>query len=221
MLTKSPAKLIFFDLDGTLLDGLEYSWQLLWDHFGIEKELVRKPIKQFHDHQITYQEWVDYDIELLKQKRATRADIATAFRNVSIMKGATEALTELKRYNYALFIVSGGINVLVEETLKKYVDLFDNIFINVLQFDDKGYLVGGLSTPYDQGHKATCVKNTAAKYNLGTAECVFIGDNSNDVQAALLAGVSIAFNSKSDELVEAATHQVKGNDLRKILPLLI
>lgn len=47
-----------------------------------------------------------------------------------------------------------------------------------------------------------------------------MGDNVNDVEAALAAGTSIAFNAKSDKLVQVATYHLETSNLKDILTYL-
>ena len=212
-------KLIFFDLDGTLLDGLEYSWTLLWEYFGIPSELHRAPIKKYLAGTITYQEWVDYDVKLLQDHGATKARITAAFANIKPHLGAIECLEELKKRGYKIFVISGGVDFAVTIGLGEHERLIDEIFINKLYFDKAGQLTHADATPYDLEHKATGIKEIAERHGVEPESCIFVGDNDNDVHAALAAGASIAFNSTSEPLIEAATHHIKTKDLRAILPL--
>ena len=100
-----------------------------------------------------------------------------------------------------------------------YEDFFEKFpgFINHYHFDDTGKLTGATPTKYDMEHKATCIKDMAQKYGADLSQCVFVGDNENDVEAALTAGTSIAFNSKSERLVEVATYHIESEDLFDIL----
>jgi len=95
--------------------------------------------------------------------------------------------------------------------------LFDEVYINKYTFDDSGKLIGSTPTPYGMEDRATCIKDCAARYGVDVKDCIFVGDNENDVAAALVAGKSIAFNSKSERLVETATHHIESKDLRDIL----
>ena len=52
---------------------------------------------------------------------------------------------------------------------------------------------------------------------LGDPQSAFVGDHANDLAAARAAGLAIAFNPKSQELVAAAQVVLRGPDLRAIL----
>jgi len=211
------AKLIFFDLDGTLVDGFEYIYQHLWEYFGVEKEQTREVLKKYLRGEITYDAWVQNDVRLLREAGATKTTILKAIGLLKPMKGAVETLEELKKRGYKIFVVSGGIDLVIEAVFPEHRHLFDEIFINQYFFDDDGQITKAVPTKYDMEHKATCIKDTAVKYRVEPNDCVFVGDNVNDVDAALVAGTSIAFNAKSAELVDAATYHVESNDLRDIL----
>jgi len=213
-------KLIFFDLDGTLIDGFEYIYQHLWDYFDVEKSQTREVLKQYLRKEITYEAWVANDVRLLQEAGATKATMLEAIGTLYPMKGAFEVLDILKKQGHKLFVLSGGMDLLIEAVFGEKAAIFDDIFINRYVFDEQGYIAKAIPTKYDMEHKATCLKDTAQKYSLSLQDCIFIGDNQNDLDAALVAGVSIAFNCKSDELAQAATHHVDSNDLRDILPFL-
>ena len=51
-----------------------------------------------------------------------------------------------------------------------------------------------------------------------TKETIYIGDSDADIEAFKEVGLSIAFNSKSDELKKVATHIVDSNNLSDIIP---
>jgi phosphoserine phosphatase SerB len=211
-------KLIFFDLDGTLVDGMEYIYQHLWEYFGVNKDLTRQTIQKYLNKEISYEEWVNTDIKLLQDAGATKQNIMDAIMDLHPMEGAINTLRALKNMGYKIIVVSGGIDLVLEAVYGDEAKvLFDEVFINKYKFDESGKLTGAESTKYDMEDKGTCIRDMAAKYNVDIAACVFVGDNENDVAAALVAGKSIAFNSKSERLVEVSTHHVESNDLREIL----
>jgi phosphoserine phosphatase len=96
----------------------------------------------------------------------------------------------------------------------------DEVFCNSFHFDASGRLSGGTPTPFDIEAKADALKVTAGRLGVALEETAFVGDNFNDVEIARSAGLSLAFNCKSEALAKVATQVVPGQDLRKVLPFL-
>ena len=214
----NQTKLIFFDLDGTLVDGMEYIYQHLWEYFGIDKAKTREVLRQYIAKEVSYSDWVQNDVKLLQDAGATKRGILDAIMTLHPMQGAIATIRALQERRYKIFVLSDGIDLVVEAVYgDEAKDLFEAIFINRFQFDESGKLTGATATEYDMEHKAECIKDMAQKYGVDIKNCVFVGNNENDVQAALTAGTSIAFNSKSEKLVEVVTHHVESKDLFDIL----
>ena len=47
-------KLVCFDVDGTLIDNLEYSWSIFHNYFQVDQKRREKAKKAFYDGEITY-----------------------------------------------------------------------------------------------------------------------------------------------------------------------
>ncbi len=76
------------------------------------------------------------------------------------------------------------------------------------------------ATPYDIDHKADGLIEMARRTGISMEHTVFVGDHFNDVSVARLAGCSIAFNCKSEELRKVSDVITTGTDLRVILPVI-
>ena len=159
---KQKPKLIFFDLDGTLVDGFEYIYQHLWEYFGVEREQTRDVLKSYLRGEITYEQWVDNDVRLLKKAGATRTRILEAIKSLKPMNGAIDVLRQLRDKNYKI-IVSGSMNLVIEAVFPNDMNLFDEIFINQYFFDKEGMITHAVPTRYDMEQKATCITDTAKK----------------------------------------------------------
>jgi len=202
-------KLVCFDLDGTIIDDIEYIWYTLHKHFGVDFSLVEKWHKMFLEGKVTYEQWFAEDIVWWNRAGARKKDFFDAIEKLKLMDGARETMSELKKRGVKIAIISGSLNIVVEHFFPK--DYFDNVFINEIYFDHKGKISGHKVTPYDFKHKATGLKFIADKEKIPLSECVFIGDHINDIEAVKLAGLGISFNSKSKELDAAADVIVQRN----------
>ena len=214
----ADTKLIFFNADGTLVDGMQYFYQHLWEFFGVDKEKTRTVLKQYISGEINYVQFVENDVRLLREANASKRAIVNAIMNLHPMEGAIETLRSLTERGYKMFAISSGIDLVIEAVYgTDYKALFEEIFVNQYHFDNDGKLTSATPARYDVDHKADCVKEMTAKYNAYPGNCVYVGDNETDATTALPVGTAIAFNSKSERLVEVSTHHIESEDLFDIM----
>lgn len=212
-------KIVCFDVDGTLVDNIEYSWQLFHEHFQTDKRRREDARKKFFSGQITYLQWAEHDIGLWKEVNAKRDDFLIAIDkgNARLMDGAEETLAALRKNGLKLAIISGTLSIILDRLLPDYNELFDYVFLSRLNFDSNGVLASAEPTEFDMDGKAIALRKIAENEDVRLSECAFVGDHFNDVRIAEEAGLSIAFNCKSEELRKAADIIIEKKDLREIL----
>ncbi len=212
-------KLICFDVDGTLVDNIVFSWQLFHDYFKTDLRKREEMQRKFYDGKISYLQWANHDINMWVQKNARKQDFFDALRenNVKLMEGALETIKELKKDGCRLAIISGSLSVILEYVIPDYKDYFDDVFLSWIHFDDKGNILKVEATEFDMMKKADALKLIAEREKIPLEECAFIGDHHNDVMIAKEAGLSIAFDAKDDELREVADVIIDKKDLREVL----
>ena len=214
-------KVVVFDLDGTIIDNVEYVWKMIHEHLGIDDHPQRiKNREDFLSGRISYYEWAKYDLDLMKEHGANREKILKVFENARLMDGALETLETLKRENYKLALISGSLSILLEKFIPDYKRIFDHVFINRVEFDEKGEIRDVKPTPFDMSHKKTGLIKVCELEGIEPKDVAFVGDHDNDLGIAREAGFTIAFNSKSQKLNEIADVVVEKKDLREILKYL-
>ena len=77
-------KLVCFDVDGTLVDNLEYSWQIFHDFFDVDKEKRKNAKKAFYSGKISYLEWARHDINMWVELCKKRDDFISAIKNAKL-----------------------------------------------------------------------------------------------------------------------------------------
>ncbi|HZX45134.1 MAG TPA: HAD family phosphatase [Candidatus Nanoarchaeia archaeon] len=212
-------KLVCFDVDGTLIDNIIFSWQLFHDYFRTDKK-VREDVRQrYMDGQISYLDWANHDIGMWLKKKAKKEDFFKALKanDVKLMQGALETIKELKKHGMKLAIISGSLNIILEYAFPDYGKYFEDVFLSWIYFDAKGDVTGVKVTEFDMMKKADALKLIAKREKLKLEECVFIGDHHNDVMIAKEAGLSIAFDCKDDGLRNIADVVIDKKDLRETL----
>ena len=212
--------LICFDVDGTLVDDTIFIWQTLHNAVGTDPAERRRWSEAFWNKEISYAEWAQKDIDMWREKNVTRFDLHRYIDELKPMTGAWETLQTLYDDGHVLGIVSGSLDIVLEQVFPQWGNLFTHVFLNHLVFDEQQYLTGVKATPYDIDHKADGLREMARLTGIPMKNTVFVGDHFNDVSVAQAAGFSIAFNSKSDELRKVASIVTQQKDLRVIIPLI-
>jgi len=214
-------KLVCFDLDGTLIEGIDNAWQLLHENLGTNNEERAKTKDDFFSNRIPYQEWFERDIKMWNKAGVTKDQMLQALKGLKLHEGALETLQKIKNNGIKIAIISGSIDLVLKKVFGIHQSLFDEVLINKITFGEGGVINGGKHTPFDQEHKATGFKMIAEKEDVDLSECVFVGDNYNDVHVAEIAGLSIAFDCKSEKLAEVSDVVIQEKDLRAILKHII
>ncbi len=209
--------LVCFDLDGTLVDDTVFIWTTLHETFKTDSVARKRAYDDYFGGRITYRDWFETDLELLRRVGATKQSIERVLTSLKPMPGAIETLTELKRRGHIICVVSGSLDIVVDHLFGE--DVFDHILINKIWFDENGRIAGGEPTPFDLKGKADGLRMLAKREGIPLSATAFIGDNHNDLWIARAAGLSVAFNCKSEELRIICQKEIKDKDLRHLLNL--
>lgn len=210
-------KLVCFDVDGTLIDNVRFSWQIFHDYFQTDRHRREDAKRKFFNGEISYLQWAEHDINLWKEKNAKKSDFFSAISHLRLMEGAMETLTELKKRGFKLAIISGSLNVILEKFIPNHEELFDDVFLSRIYFDEEGTIKRIEATEFDMDAKALALKKIAEREKISLKECVFIGDYLNDMKIMQEAGLGIAFNCRHEELRKIANVCIDRKDLREIL----
>lgn len=219
-------RLVAFDLDGTLLRGDDYvwSWPLVWKHLGYEdqirKNLMAEYLEKRHTHKHWYKEWCDRSAALFKKKGLKRADFSAITKTLKPVDGLRDTLQKLKENGFKLAIVSGGIDIFLDEILPDYKELFDYIYINRFRFDNEGDFQAISATRYDFEGKTTAIEEICNREGFSMEHVAFVGDGFNDAHVLRKVGRTIAFVPSSAEMRNADI-TIKDPDLRNILPFIL
>jgi phosphoserine phosphatase len=209
--------MVVFDLDGTLADGTASIWKTILESLGINEHPRRIELRdRFRTGEIGYREWAEGDMKLMIEYGVNKAKMLKALESVWLMKGARETLDALKARGMKLAVVSGSMDIVLEKLMPDYKKIFDHVYILKIIFGGKGN-VKGVDTCHDAWHKDIALREICRLEKISLDECVFVGDHSNDVSASKIAGLSIAFDPKSDKLREAADVIIEKKDMREIL----
>ena len=108
--------LICFDVDGTLVRHPtgKVIWEVLNQRFTGDHTINIERHRWFNEGRISYEQWVELDVQGWISAGATRADIVEAVREFEHFEGAHETLRELKRRGVRLAIISGTLDIVID-----------------------------------------------------------------------------------------------------------
>jgi phosphoserine phosphatase len=216
-LSKGGYRVIAFDLDGTLLRGIDFSWTVVWKHLDIPEAVYKGAMRDYLKGKTTYQEWCELACEHFRAKGLRRCDFAQIVSGITVTKNLEETLTTLRTSGFILALISGGIDTFIEEKIPNAVELFDYICINRLRYDQASGLVTGVeATPFDFEGKTLALEAICARHGCSLKEAVFVGEGFNDGHVVNKAGLSIAY-PPGETAIDAASTRVEEDDLSKIL----
>jgi phosphoserine phosphatase len=213
--------LVAFDVDGTLVehpDGRTV-WEVLNESLTGSRDQNLERLAMYRAGTLSYADWVALDVSSWRDAGATRDGLIAAFGPLRLVAGARETMDTLKREGARLAVISGTLDLLLDTLFPDHP--FDDVYTNRLTFDGAGRIASWWATPFDMEGKADALRKIAAHEGVPLSRCAFVGDHSNDLSAARIAGFTVAFNPKCRELEELAGATVRSEDLRDVLPHLI
>ena len=139
--------LVCFDVDGTLVDNLEYSWQLFHEHFQTDKHRREDAKNKFFSGKITYLEWANHDIGLWKEVNAKKSDFFEAIekKNIRLMEGTEDTIKKLKQKGILHSINGVNFRIVNLSLAKVDVNATDTTAI-IDEFKDCPFFVNALIT---------------------------------------------------------------------------
>jgi phosphoserine phosphatase len=139
-------------------------------------------------------------------------------RTVPLMPGAAELVVELRKLGYRVGLVSDSFVVATEIVRRR---VFADFSIAHLMKFRRGVASGDVTLSPAMQHPSGCPSHRLCKVNVMWHMCeqlgvspenvLAVGDGEPDICMLRAAGMSIAFQPKSDAVIQAARHVVTGN----------
>ncbi|MEE2629594.1 MAG: HAD-IB family phosphatase [Candidatus Thermoplasmatota archaeon] len=211
---------VAFDCDGVLADNGS-SWEAIHREFGTENE---ETLQVFLDGRISEADFVEDDIRKWREVRPAihRDDIMRCYSGAKLMEGAREVVEELQSREVYVAIISSGVDLFVGAiaSMLKVDDWASNGF----EWDDGGWLVGGVPTRVFSHNKGLMVEKMVRINGFNDSAVVSVGDSSTDLSMKVGESRFIGFNPARERAFlafgEAGVPIVESKDLRKIWPYL-
>ncbi|MBU4352577.1 MAG: HAD family phosphatase [Nanoarchaeota archaeon] len=207
-------KLICFDMDGVIFKDNNF-WIELHKRFGTLEQGIKLTEKYLHNN---YEKLVEEVVVKLWKGKDAKPYYALV-NELEYLPGVKEVFDYVKGKDFITAIISAS-SIDVARRVQKDFGV-DHIFANELVIrDDK--ITGEFIWPIGNGKekKAQIIGHLCEDLGISTEEVIYVGDSETDIEAFKEVGLSIAFNSKIEELKEIASHVVNSDNLKDILPCL-
>lgn len=186
-------KTIVFDFDGTLTKKSHEIWGKMWeaiDALDVDYELYCK----YKNKEIDYIKWCEL-IEFEYIKRGFNKDLLLSLADgIELMDNLETTLKVLKDNGYKLYIISGGVDVVIYNKLGKLSSYFDGIYACGFVFDENGLLTNLLPTKYDDEGKKLFIDEYCENTGSDPKEITFIGNGDNDEYVYLSGCHTVCIN---------------------------
>lgn len=202
-------KLAVFDFDSTLMDGETIDF--LAKPLGLE-EKVAKITEEAMAGRLDFFESLIQRVSLLKGLEYNKA--VEICKDLPLMPGAYETVSELKKMGYKVICFSGGFRIGTSPAKEKLG--LDADFSNILHEKD-GVLTGLVGGDMMFGFsKGDMIQRVQSMLGVSVENTLVVGDGANDVSMFKYASKKVAFCAK-DVLKKEANIIVDKKDLTQIL----
>lgn len=235
----SEYKMIFFDMDGVLFEKpwqesksrkvAISTWDLLFKKLGqynIHEALKKNFENGLYGNDVdSYIKWKEAACNTLKLIPLDQKTFQEVIDSRVLSRGAKELFQILKKSKIKTAIITGSFYRLAQKA-KKELDEINHVRAQCrLFFDDNGLLKRWELNKTDYEHKKKIMEELALKEGIidkyghpNLDQCVYVGDDVNDLDAFEAAGLAIAFNAQKSIVKKAADIIIIGGDLTEILP---
>jgi phosphoserine phosphatase len=205
------ARLIIFDMDSTVIDCEGIIELARANGAG---DYVAEVTRRAMNGELDFERALKERVRLIGG--LSEADALRIAENVPLMPGAKELMSELKACGYRTALVSGGFTIIASRVGAMLG--MDYVYANELVIQD-GKVTGEVRGPLTKQYSKKEVLEEICKLeNISPADCIAVGDGSNDLCWAGVVGTFVAFNAKQ-VVKDAADVVVDDKNLESLIPI--
>lgn len=204
-------KLIAFDMDGVLFKDIKF-WLELHKRFGTHKEgviLTKRLLYSDYDSlikEVVQRLWVGKDAKAYYE----------LIDSLEYINGAKETIKNLQEKGLKTAIITASSADAAKRIQREnHIDFIRGNELIIRNGKISGEFVSKIGVGREK--KAIALKDICGRLLINTKEAIFIGDSEGDIEAFRQAGLSIAFQPKSELLKNICDVVIEKDDLREIL----
>lgn len=198
-------------MDGVIFKDINF-WMELHKKFGTLEQGIKLTEKYLYtDYNRLVEEVV---VKLWKGKDAK--PYYDLVNSIEYLPGVKEIFNHLKTRGYIAAIISASSIDVARRVQKDYG--IDHIFANELIIRD-GKVAGEFIWPIGAGKekKAQIIRDLCSSMDISPKDVIYVGDSDADIEAFKEVGISIAFNSSSEELKKVSKFVVDTHNLADVI----
>ena len=204
-------KLVCLDMDGVIFKDINF-WMELHKKFGTLEQGIYLTKKYLH----TDYDWLVEEVVVKLWKGKDAKPYYDLVNSIEYLPGVKATFDHLKTRGYMTAIISASSIDVARRVQRDYG--VDHIFANELVIRD-GKIAGEFIWPIGAGKekKAQIIQDLCSNLGISPKEVIYVGDSDTDIEAFKEVGISIAFNSSSDELKKVSKYTVNTHNLADVI----
>ncbi len=198
-------KTIVFDIDDTLSDN---SWLRLNIAAGVTAEEDYELYHGYSRGEFDYLEWTKRLAESYRRHNILTENLAREVLTGYTLKADTTIVVKtLLERGYDIILITGGFDITTEH-LGKCLGLANYYATSKLKFNAAGLFTNFAVATDDGEVKIEILKNYCEREGKSVADCIPVGDSSNDIPLFKLTKNGIGFDWSNDEVKAAAKQTI-------------
>lgn len=172
-------KVIIFDFDGTLTISNSSTWARIWKKLDA-LDVDYKYYKMYANNEIDYETWVRLIVEYLQTRNYSETDLDELIFSMKFINNLEKVLKFLNDKNIQVYILSGGIKIVIEKALGELKNYIKQIEATNFIFDKNGTLSSYEVPNHNPENKFEYVTEVIKNENVKPNEVLFVGNGKND-----------------------------------------
>jgi HAD superfamily phosphoserine phosphatase-like hydrolase len=173
-------KVIFFDLDGTLIE--ENSWYAFNLYFGMSETEDQTLLNWYSRGIITYDEWDKIIVKILRDKNQCTLEKVNEFVKTIVPRPEViDLIKACKEKGYTTIILSGTMKQ-IAENFRERVGIDLSYTTSEIMFSDEGAFET-INNEKDEGlAKLRIYEKLCEEHGVNPEEVLYVGDSRNDLE---------------------------------------